>query len=389
MKGDNYLITTNGGGVGVLATDAAEFYGLPLQFVPKDVQEEFKKYMPEFGSAKNPVDMTGMAGNDWYYQTTKFAISHPWVDGLTVLYCETAITNPLEIAQHIHKAIVESGIKDKPVSVSMVGGEKCEKAIQWLIEHGIPAFWAPDLAVRAIAALRQFTRTREKLQYQFTPYKNIDKEKAKNIIANARADKRTALTEIESKDVFAAYGLPVTKTLLAKSENEAVELANKIGYPIVMKIVSPDILHKSDAGGVKVNIKDDQGAREAYRTILANAKKYNEDAVIHGIAIQEMADWGTEVIIGSVNDPTFEATVMFGLGGIFVEVLKDVTFRVAPISIQEAESMLTEIRGAPILKGVRGEKPRDVKSLADVLSRYSQMIEDLKDEVAEKMRIQS
>jgi len=383
MQGENLLITTNGGGVGVLATDSAERYGVPLKFVPKDVQEEFKKYMPEFGSAKNPVDMTGMAGNDWYYDTTKFAISHSWVDALTVLYCETAITNPLEIANAIHKAVVDSGVKNKPVTVSFVGGERSDEAIRWLIDQGIPSYGAPDLAVRAISALRQYALIGERAKEEFVPYGDVKKETALKLIEKARKDGRLALTEIEAKEVFAAYGLPVTQTALATSEEEAVKLANKTGYPIVMKIVSPDIIHKSDAGGVKVNIKDEAGVREAYRTITENAKKYKASANIHGIAIQEMAAWGTEVIIGSVNDPTFEATVMFGLGGIFVEVLKDVTFRVAPISNDDAVDMIGEIRSAPILAGVRGEAARDRKALADVLSRYSQMIEDLKSEIAE------
>jgi acyl-CoA synthetase (NDP forming) len=150
-----------------------------------------------------------------------------------------------------------------------------------------------------------------------------------------------------------------------------------------MKIVSPEILHKSDAGGVKVNIKDEAGVRTAYRTILTNAKAYNAAANIHGIAVQEMAPSGTEVILGSVNDPTFGPTVMFGLGGIFVEVLKDVTFRVAPVTVGQATKMLSEIRGAPILAGARGELPRDRKAMADILCRYSNMILELGDEVAE------
>ena len=172
-------------------------------------------------------------------------------------------------------------------------------------------------------------------------------------------------------------------TEIAKTEEEAVELAEKNGYPVVMKIVSPDILHKSDAGGVKVNIKDEAGVREAYKTILENAKAYKPDANIHGIVIQEMAPWGTEVIVGSVNDPTFGATVMFGLGGIFVEVLKDVTFRVAPITESEAMTMLTEIKSAPILDGVRGETTRDKAALAKVLTQYALMVNDLADEVKE------
>lgn len=383
MKGDNLLVITNGGGVGVLATDSAEKEGLPLKFAPETVQEEMKKHMPSFGSAKNPVDLTGMAGNDWYYDTTKFAFAHDWVDGLVVLYCETAMTNPMEIAKSIYKAIDETGIKDKPVTISFVGGERSDKAMQWLVENGIPAYNAPDLAVRAMGTLREYARLASMKSEPIKEVHNVNREKAREIISKVRADNRTGMTEIESKKVFNAYNLPVVKTEMAETEEQAVSLAEEIGYPVVLKIVSPDILHKSDAGGVKVDIKDEAGVRKAYQEILQNAKNYKSDANIHGIVIQEMAPWATETIIGSVNDPTFGATAMFGLGGIFVEVLKDVTFRVAPISEREASVMLNEIRGAPILEGTRGETPRDKNALAQVLSSYAYMITDLEDEVSE------
>ena len=383
MKGDHLLIITNGGGVGVLATDAAEKYGLPLQFTPDDAQAELKKYMPDFGSAKNPVDLTGMAGVEWYSNSVRYAFAHPWVDGLAVLYCETAMTNPDEIARGIKKAIDESGIKNKPVTVSFVGGERSEKAMQWLVEQGIPAYGAPDIAINTIAALREYALMHTGTKDGLHPVISGAKEAALKIIAKARKNQRLALTEIEAKGVFEAYSLPVAKTFLAKSEDEAVAYAKKLGFPVVLKIVSPDILHKSDAGGVKVNLKDEAGVREWYKTILKNAKNFKADANIDGIAIQEMAPVGTEVIMGSINDTTFGPTVMFGLGGIFVEVLKDVTFRVAPISEHQATQMLTEIRGAPLLAGVRGESPRDKKALASTLALYSMMIEDLKDEVTE------
>lgn len=383
MKGDNLLVLTNGGGVGVLATDAAERYGIPLKFAPEDVQTEMKKHMPEFGSAKNPVDMTGMAGNDWYYETVKYAISNKWTDGLVILYCETSITNPPEIAESIKRAIDDSGVKNKPVTVSFVGGDKSDDAIAWLNEHGIPAFFAPDVAVNVIAALREYAILQE--QKNSTHVKTNEKamKKSMEIIEAARKDGRTALTEIEAKGIFEAYGMPTTKIALAKTEDEAITAAKKIGFPVVMKIVSPDILHKSDAGGVKVNIKDEAAAREAYNTIMKNAKAYKADANIHGIAVQEMAPWGTEVILGSINDPTFGPTLMFGLGGIFVEVLKDVTFRVSPVSPIEAMDMIGEIKGAKILAGARGEAPRDRKALANSIVNYSSMILDLKDEIAE------
>lgn len=383
LKGDNLLIITNGGGVGVLATDAAEKYGLPLKFAPKDVQEALKEHMPEFGSAKNPVDMTGMAGNEWYKETVRYSLTHDWVDGVVVLYCETAITNPSDIAQAVYDAFQESGVKNKPVTTSFVGGERCEAAMKWLVDKGIPAYGAPDVAVNAMAALREYAQIRESISKNSEMKLLGDKGTALKVIAKARAAGRDSLTEIEAKEVFSAYGLPVTKTVLSTSEDEAVAFANKVGYPIVMKIVSPDILHKSDAGGVKVNVKDDKSVREAFQTIMKNAREYKADADIHGIAIQEMAPWGTEVIMGSINDPTFGPTVMFGLGGIFVEVLKDVTFRVAPVSCSQSKQMISEIRGAPILAGVRGEAPRDREKLAETICQYSNMILDLGDEIKE------
>lgn len=383
LRKENLLIITNGGGVGVLATDAGERYGVPLHFAPADVQAELKKHMPEFGSAKNPVDLTGMAGNDWYYESVKFAFAHPWTDGLVVLYCETAITNPVEIAQAVKKGIDEAGVKDRPVVVSMVGGTRCDEAMQWLVENGIPAYPTPDEAMNAMAALREYHEMQLAnigANESCGPKSSIY---AREIIAKARADGRKALTEIEAKKLFAAYGLPVAATNLAKSEDEAVELAKKTGFPIVMKVVSPDIIHKSDAGGVKVNIKDEAAVRAAYRTIMENCIAYKADADIRGIAVQEMAPLGTEVIVGSINDPTFGPTVMFGLGGIFVEVLKDVTFRVAPVNKEQVKQMVNEIRSVAILAGARGEAPRDRAALEDLLCRYAGMVYDLHDEIAE------
>jgi acyl-CoA synthetase (NDP forming) len=383
MNGDNLLIITNGGGVGVLATDAAENYGLPLKFAPKDVQEELKKHMPEFGSAKNPVDLTGMAGSDWYTDSVKIAIDHPWVDGLVVLYCETAMTDPLEISKGIKQAIDAAQSKDKPVVVSLIGGDESAKAIQWLVEHDVPAYGSPEVAVNAIAALREQAKAKIAVGEKPEPLKEANRDEALKIINQARSEGRESLTEIEAKELFKSYGLPVTRNLLARDEDEAVKAANKIGFPVVMKIVSPDILHKSDAGGVKVNIEDEKGVRDSFETIMKNAKAYKENADIHGIIVQEMAPWGTEIILGSINDPTFGPTMMFGLGGIFVEVLKDVTFRVSPVSKNQALNMLDEIRGAPIIAGVRGEAPRDRDAMAETISRYSEMILDLKDEISE------
>jgi acetate---CoA ligase (ADP-forming) len=383
MQGDNLLIITNGGGVGVLATDSAERYGLPLHFAPDEVQTELKRHMPDFGSAKNPVDLTGMAGRDWYQDSTQYAFAHEWVEGLVILYCETAMTDPMDIAQGIKAAIDASGVTDKPVTVSFVGGERSEEAMRWLVEHGIPAYGEPDAAVNVIAALREFAQNNAMAANPFERFTDVDEAAARDIIAKSRAASERGLTEVESKAIFEAYGMSVARTRLSETEDQAVELAEEIGYPVVMKIVSPDILHKSDAGGVKVDLNSADEVREGFQTIISNAKAYKADADIHGVAVQHMAPWGTEVILGSVNDPTFGPTVMFGLGGIFVEILRDVTFRVAPVSPEQAFGMLSDINGAPILEGARGEAPKDRKALAEMLSRYSQMVCDLADEIQE------
>lgn len=197
-----------------------------------------------------------------------------------------------------------------------------------------------------------------------------------NIFKLAKAENRNFLYEHEAKRLFALYEMPVTEIHVASSEDEAVEAANRIGYPIVLKIVSPQILHKSDAGGVIVGIETDQGIRDGYNKILNNAKAYNADAEITGILVQEMAPNGTEIIIGTTTDPTFGPTIMFGLGGIFVEILKDVSFRVAPIDIIDAREMIKEIKAYKILEGARGMPPSDQETLANILVKVSEMVMD-------------
>ncbi len=381
MRGENLLIITNGGGVGVLATDAAERYGVPIKDAPDDLKLLMFKHMPEFGNPKNPVDLTGMADRPEYEGSIRDALKHDWVDGLVVLYCETSFTDPMNVVEGIYKAIKESGVK-KPVAVSLIGGERSVKAGEWLIEHGIPYYNSPHAAVRALGALRTYGRYLEKAAQEFKPYK-VNKQKVEAIIGKAKACGRNLLTEPEAKEVFAAYGLPVPKGKLAKNPEDAVKIARAVEYPVVMKIVSPDIVHKSDAGGVKVNIKSDEEVRKAFQEIIENAERYDPRAEIMGVYVQHMAPWGTETIIGSVNDPQFGPTVMFGLGGIFVEILKDVTFRIAPFSKDEALDMVKEIKGYGILKGARGEKPRDIEAIAEAVSRLSQLVWDFKDYIKE------
>ena len=201
----------------------------------------------------------------------------------------------------------------------------------------------------------------------------------KEIIKKVRDEGRHALLEPEAKMLISYYGIPVTKGFMARSKDEALEAAKKIGYPVVLKIVSPDVLHKSDVGGVRVGISNDKELLEPFDGIIENVKKAKPRAKIMGIYVQEYVPEGREVIIGLIKDPQFGPTVMFGLGGIFVEVLKDVSFRIAPMSKKDAEEMIKEIRGYPILRGVRGNPPVDFEALENALVAVSKLGWELKE----------
>ncbi len=200
--------------------------------------------------------------------------------------------------------------------------------------------------------------------------------KTSKIINQALSEGRKALLEPEAKTICAEYNIPVTKFRLATDEKQAVAFAVEIGFPVVLKIVSPDIIHKSDAGGVKININTDSEVKEAYSKILSNAKSYDAKAKIVGILVQEMAPQSTEVIVGAIKDRQFGQTLMFGLGGVFVELLKDVNFRVAPLTLQDAKDMITELKAYPLLKGYRNSPPADIDAIVDILCNTSKLVMD-------------
>lgn len=196
------------------------------------------------------------------------------------------------------------------------------------------------------------------------------------IINNAKKEGRKYLTEPEAKTICAQYGINVTKFKVAENIDQALKFSEEIGYPVVFKIVSPDIIHKSDVGGVILNIKNEKEAEEAYKRIMENVKKHNPNAKIKGILVQEMAPPGLEVIIGGIKDPQFGHAIMFGLGGVFVEILKDVTFRIVPITIEDAKEMIKEIKGYPLLKGYRGQPPVDEDAIVETLIKTSKLLMD-------------
>jgi 4-hydroxybutyrate---CoA ligase (ADP-forming) len=247
-------------------------------------------------------------------------------------------------------------------------------------EGGIPYYLYAEPAIKTLKAMYDFEKWVDKAStkaptLQFTK----DTDKVKSIFENVRKHGRANLLEEEGYEVLQAYGFPTPQSILCTTEQEGIDAARQIGYPLVMKIVSPDIIHKSDAGGVKVGVKTDDELKSAFRTITENALKYKSDAKIKGVLVQEMVKSAKETILGASQDPTFGPVIMFGLGGIYVEVLKDVVFRVAPIDEQEAINMVESIKTIKLLKGVRGEKPSDLKAIADSLQRLSQLVVDFQE----------
>lgn len=375
MKGDRALIITNGGGIGVLATDAAEKYGLPIQTPPEDLKKQLKETMPEFGSSNNPIDLTAMAGQISYHEAVSRALQHDWVDGLVVMYCEVSTLDPQIAARGILRGKIESET-DKPVCVAMVGGEQTQRASEWLQKNGIPAFPSPERAVSALATLRKHEILNNALCSTLSRPEKMEEDKAKKLIRDAKKNGVKFLSEKDSKEVLSHYGIRTNKTVLARDKQELIGLAKTFEFPVVLKIQSPDITHKTDVGGVKLDIKNEKELESAFDEMLENVKRNKPEARIDGVVVEEMLRPGVEVIIGSVSDPTFGPSVMFGLGGITVEVLEDVSFRMAPVCYEDAASMISETMASKLLGEIRGKKQKDVNSLMDMIVRFSWIAAD-------------
>ena len=370
--GKRLAIVTNAGGPGILATDACERKGLQLaSFAPATIAK-LRDHLPRSANVYNPVDVIGDAQADRYEIAIDAILADPNVDSLLVLLTPQAMTEIEKTAE----ATVRAGQNGtKPVLASFMGGQAVQGGLRILKDGRVPNYTFPERAVEALVAMNRYRDW--KLSPEERPASlKVDRGAAAAVIERARAAGRSALGDLEARGVIGAYGLRLPRNELAISASEAVQFARTIGYPVVMKIVSPDILHKSDAGGVRVGVKDDAEVSAAYNAIRANALRYNRDADIWGVAVQEMVKPGREVILGVTHDAQFGHLIMFGLGGIYVEVLKDVSFRLAPLTRTEADAMVHEIRSFPLLAGVRGQPPADLAAVVDALLRVSQLVTD-------------
>jgi acetyl coenzyme A synthetase (ADP forming)-like protein len=371
-------IVTNAGGAGILATDAAVRHGVQLAEFTEETVRKLRELLPPTVNVANPVDMTGEPNEQRYETVVRTVLEDPNVAGVVVIAAPHILMSLENIARHIVRAVQEIHT-EKPVLACLMAVTDARPAIEILEEANIPHYSFPERAARALAAMARYREWVHRPRTEYRVFTDVQIEQARETIARAKRQGRSLLLEPEAHDVLKAYGFPVLQYRFAKSEDEALQAAREIGYPVVLKIVSPDIAHKVDVGGVKLGIHSDAELRDSYRQMLADVQKAKPDARIFGVFVQEFIKGGKETILGLKRDPLFGPLLMFGLGGIYVEALRDVTFRIAPIRELGVHRMIRQIRGFKILEGFRGEPPSDIDAIAECLARLSQLATQLEE----------
>ncbi|HYO42759.1 MAG TPA: GNAT family N-acetyltransferase [Candidatus Limnocylindrales bacterium] len=375
-KGRRLSIVTNAGGPGVIATDALIGGGGELSEISAETMEALNAVLPAVWSHNNPIDIIGDAPPDRYAKALEIAAADPETDGLLVVLTPQAMTDPTETA----KALVKHAhIEGKPVLASWMGGDEVEEGARILREAGIPTFAYPDTACILFNHLWRYDHNLQSLyetpRLPVKPERGEFREEADRIIEVVAAEGRTLLTEYESKKVLAAYGIPITDTELAQTEDEAVAAADAIGYPVVAKLLSRTITHKTDVGGVVLNLRTPERVREAFATIRDSVTAKVGAEHFEGVTIQPMVNWsGYELIVGSSPDQQFGPVLLFGMGGALVEVFKDSALALPPLNTNLAKHLIAETTIAEALKGVRGRKPIDEDVLAALLVRFSELV---------------
>jgi acetyltransferase len=389
-RGKKVGIMTESGGGGVLLTERCAQLGLEVSEIHGSTLEKLTQVVPSLGSVKNPVDLTGQSLSNpaLVKGALEVMFAAPDFDMLVPLLLMSKATAEQK-ARDLLKIVNQR--KDIQKSLMVCWPEGPKQWIQWLMDKGIHVAVTPTrcaCTLNALATYAEFLRHYESSQAAAStglPNFPVDrKEKAFAVIHAAKQKGTNRLSEYEAKKLLAAYGIPVTEEVLAASLDEAVEAAGRIGYPVVAKVISEEIPHKTEAGVVALNINSPDALQQAYNQILEKAKANRPDAVLEGVLIQEMVSaQGVETIVGVSREDPFGPTIMFGLGGIFVEILKDVAIRILPVSQKDVQDMIQQIEGARILQGARGRKPADVAALAEVLLKTACLADELKGEIAE------
>jgi acetyltransferase len=371
-KGNRLVIVTNAGGPGILATDTAERLGIKLPQLTRETIAGLTPKLPPSASVFNPVDLIGDATSERYAAALEATVGDPNCDGVLVILTPQAMTDVDATASHVIRVAQTT---DKPVLASFMGARRVRNATELFKRGSLPNFSYPETAVRAFRKLTEYAAIREMKDEEV--YRGWHNEEAvQDLIDGFLGHGVTQVGEEEAMALLSYYGFTFPRRFLVRTSRQAAELAGRIGFPVVMKISSPDILHKTEVGGVRVGIRTAAEAEDTFLEITTNARRSMPEAFIKGVMLYEMIKGGREVILGVTVDRTFGPMIMFGLGGIYVEVLKDVSFRIAPVTRQEALAMVNEIRTVGLLKGARGEKPADLEAIADTIVRLSVLVMD-------------
>jgi len=368
-RGNRLAIVTNAGGPGIMATDSAIRNGLRLAELTDETRTALAATQPATASLRNPVDVIGDARSDRYQAAVRTVLQDPNVDMGMVILTPQSMTDVENVARIIPQAI--EGL-NKPVVCSFMGAADVADGVQVLRDAGVPNYAFPESAIKSLAAAARLVELQEIGDREETVFDDLDRDKVATLIANAMGDENEKyLTQAECRPILEAYGLPLLKSDVATSAVEAAQIAELIGTPVAMKVMSADVVHKFDAGGVLLNIHGADAAREAYAKIVENIERAVPGATIDGILIEQMAPKGVEVILGCNRQEGFGPLMMFGLGGTLVEVLKDVSFRLAPMWKVSAQRMVRQINSFKVLDGFRGAPPADVDSIVETLLRLS------------------
>jgi acetate---CoA ligase (ADP-forming) len=372
-KGDRVAVLTDAGGPAIMATDAIISSGMRMAELSKETEEALMEILPEEAAFGNPVDMLGHCTADHYHTAMPLLLDDPGVDAVIALYVPPVIHDPIVVARAIFDGARGA---TKPVLTCFMAREDVLHGIKDL-GTGVPIYEFPEAAVQALAQMLKYQRFLDKPEGTI-PELDVDRDTAAGIIDDAIAEERDYLTTMEGFELLKAYGIPVARWKLCMGAEDSAAFAEECGFPVVVKLMSPTISHKSDYGGVVVDLRSADDVKAAVERILEKVGEADEEILVDGFLVQQMITGGKETILGVSTDPVFGPMVMFGAGGIYVEVLKDVAFRLAPITETDAEDMMRSIRAWPLLKGVRGEDPVHLDRVQDALLRVSQLINDFK-----------
>jgi acetyltransferase len=379
-KGPNLAIITNAGGPGVMATDALIAQGGKLAQLSQKTMGTLNNILPHYWSRGNPIDILGDAKADRYKAVVEACLNDENVDGLLIIFTAQAVAEPVEIAKSIIELCKSRGYQSKTILTSFMGYGAVEEANHIFNQNNIPTYPTPEQAIKTYHYMYQYKRNLE-LLYETPEELPVDvvppKRSLMVIMRNVATENREILNEAEAKALLEYYNFPVVKTRIAKTEDEAATIACQLRYPVVLKILSPQIVHKTEAGGVALDIKSENEVRETFNRLIEKAKEYNSNAEIQGVTVQPMIKkQGYELIIGAKTDPLFGPVILFGMGGIGVELFKDFAIGIPPLNQTLARRMMEETKVCQLLKGYRNNPPANIKLLEEILVRFSQMLVD-------------